>query len=112
MKIIFNGKGIDIGAKKLGSFGKVRGLMFLSRQTGNLLFEFDKDVKIGIHSWFVFFPFLAVWLDSKDSVVDTRVVRPFSFYISPKKSFRKLLEIPMSETNEKLVKLLVGKGKV
>jgi len=111
MKIIFNGKRIDVSAKKVGSFGKIRGLIF-SRGFDNLLFEFDKDVKIGIHSWFVFFPFLAVWLDSKDSVVDVKVVRPFSSYISPKKYFRKLLEIPMSETNEKLVKLLVDKGKV
>ena len=111
MNVNFDGKSIEVSASSVGSFGKVMGLMFRS-SSGNLLFEFERDVRQAIHSWFVFFPFLAVWLDSNNDVIESRIVRPFSSYVIPKKSFRKLLEIPLNTQNKKFVDFFVDKGKV
>jgi len=71
-----------------------------------LLFDFEKPSKIAIHSWFVFFPFVAIWLDNKNKVIDLRVVRPFRFYVSIKKPFSKLVEIPINRRYRGVVKLL------
>ena len=113
MKIHLGGNRINVKARKVSSFGKVRGLIFRSKNTDNLLFEFKKDGKRGIHSLFLFFPFLAVWLDSKDRVLEFRVVDPFCFHVCPDVLSRKILEIPLNKENEKVLRLFVdGKGKI
>ena len=109
MKICFKGKDIEVKAKKVGFFGKVFGLMFKSSNTGNLLFY---NFRGEIHSYFVFFPFVAVWIDSSNNVVDCEVVRPFRFAVKPKKQADKLIEIPLNSDNSSLVRLLVGRRKV
>lgn len=92
--------------KKLSELGMMKGLMFCRREkTEALLFD-KKNIKI--HSLFVFFPFLAVWLDDKNEIVEKKIVRPFRFFVSSGKSSFKLLEIPMSRKYSKIIKLLVG----
>lgn len=86
--------------------------MFKSRNSGNLLFEFKKNTGISIHSYFVFFPFLAIWLDDKNKIIEWKVVKPFTFRIKPKIKFRRLVEIPINGENRKIISLFVGKGKV
>jgi uncharacterized membrane protein (UPF0127 family) len=101
----FSGKKFKVETKKMGFFGKFIGLMFKSSSTKNLLFEFDRNVGLPIHSFFVFFPFLAIWVDGKDKVIDFKFVRPFCFSVKPKKDFRKLIELPINEKNEKIISI-------
>src|SRR3989344_8394352 len=109
MKIYHKNKSIKIPVKSVSFFGKFSGLMLKTKNTENLLFEFKKDAKLKIHSFFVFFTFLAVWLDEKNSFVDLRIVKPFSFAVSPKEPFRKLIEIPFNNKNKKILRFLVDK---
>jgi uncharacterized membrane protein (UPF0127 family) len=81
-------------AKRVSGLGMILGLMFRTRKTSPLLFEFKKDTKMAIHSFFVFFPFKAIWLDEKNRIIEQKLVRPFTFSVKPKKPFRKLIEIP------------------
>lgn len=102
MKILSNK--ITINAKKVFGVEKFLGLMFKSRNTRNLLFEFNKNESKKIHSLFVFFNFLAIWLDKNNRVIGYELVRPFRLLIKPKKSSSKLLEIPINKKNEKIIK--------
>ena len=83
------------------------GLMFKTRKTSPLIFNFNKKVDWTLTSLFVFFPFLALWLDDKNNVVEMRVVKPFTFGIISKKPFYRLLEIPINGKNRELVKIIV-----
>jgi uncharacterized membrane protein (UPF0127 family) len=87
----------------------IRGLMFKSQKNVQaLLFEFDKPSGISIHSFFVFFPFVAVWFDNRGKVIEIRKIKPFSPFISMKKSYSKLVEIPINKKYHNIVKFLVG----
>ena len=100
-------KKINIGeVKKVNEFGKFVGLMFSRREKANiLLFEFKKPTKMKIHSCFVFFPFLAIWLDDRDRIISLKIVKPFKLSIGIKKSFSKLVEIPVSKKNKEIVEI-------
>lgn len=81
--------------EELRKANKFLGLMFRTRKTNPILLEFDEDTNIPIHSYFVFFPFKAIWLDKNNKVIDKRIVRPFTFSVKAKKPFRKIIEIPL-----------------
>lgn len=73
------------------------GLMFNKKKNAKaLLFEFKKPVRMAIHSWFVFFPFLAVWIDGHGKVIFSKIVKPFTNYVLPSVKFTKLVEIPLN----------------
>jgi len=101
-------KKFELNVKVCNFFQRFSGLMFRRRENAPalLLFDFEKPVRMKIHSWFVFFPFLAVWLDGKNKVLEIKKVKPFRFVIFPKKSFNKLVEIPCSQKYYNIVKLL------
>ena len=80
--------------KRLKGIQKYLGLMFKSREVLPVLFEFKEDRLINIHSWFVYFPFRALWLDENNKVLDEKIVFPFTTY-NPEQMARKLLEIPL-----------------
>jgi len=83
----------ELVAKECRSiFSKARGLMFRKPQI--LMFDFSRETREPIHSLFVFYPFLAIWLN-KCEVVDARIVKPFSFSVKPRRKFTKLIEIPL-----------------
>ncbi len=112
MIIRHGGRKINISARKLSFFGKITGLMFKSRKTDNLLFTFNKNVRMRIHSYFVFFSFLALWLDGENNVIEFKTVNPFRLSIYPKKPFMKLIEIPFNDKNKKIIGFFVDEGKI
>jgi len=103
----YKGKKISTDVEVCGFFGKIFGLMFKSREGANaLLFDFKKPTRISIHSFFVFFPFIAVWLDKKGKVLEIKKITPFASPVSPKKNFHKLIEIPSNTRYNGKIKLL------
>lgn len=106
MIIKLRNKKIRINLKKPKFFGRIFGLMFRTRNTDNLLFAFNKDIKISFHSWFVFFNFIVLYLDSNDRIIEFKLVKPFTFSIECKKKFRKVVEIPVNEKNKHLLSFL------
>ncbi len=103
MRIYFKKRRIEVAVKRVGFFGRARGLMFRSRDAENLLFDFGEEGRRVIHSFFVFFPFLAVWLDGENRVVSLEIVMPFRARVVPSQKFRKLVEIPVSERNREII---------
>ena len=105
----FQGKKIKLSVKRVSEIGKGIGLMFSSRKKAKaLLFEFRNPEKTSIHSLFVFFPFIALWLDDKNNVVDFKKVNPFSLHLSSRKPYCRLIEIPINQDYRKIVEILVG----
>jgi uncharacterized membrane protein (UPF0127 family) len=108
-----NGKKIKILVKECNLFEKFSGLMFSRKEKAKiLLFSFKIKQKIAIHSFFVFYPFIAVWLGKKNNIVDIKIVKPFEPFVFPKKLAFKLVEIPINKKNKKFVKFFgdsVGK---
>lgn len=104
-------KKVFLDAKKVSLLGKISGLMFHFRKgkSRNLLFEFNKPVSFPIHSYFVFFKFLAVWVDGNNKIIEYKIVKPFTLSVKPRRQFRKLFEIPLNQRNRKVVKNIVGK---
>lgn len=104
--IHYKKKKIKLSAEDCSFFRKFSGLMFSRREkAGILLFDFKTKQKIRIHSLFVFYKFIAVWLDKKNNVIDLKIVNPFNFCVSPKKSGFKLVEIPLNNKNKKIAGL-------
>ena len=100
----FKGKRINITAKECSGLNRFFGLMFKNRDDANpLLFEFKKSVSFRIHSLFVFFPFIAIWMDERNHVLDFQVVEPFALSIKAKRQYKKLLEIPMNEKYDRKI---------
>lgn len=97
-------KKIKVSVKECNLFWKSVGLMFSRRETANiLLFSFKNKQKIAIHSFFVFYKFLAVWLDENNKVVDLKIVKPFTFCVFPSRDSFKLVEIPINRNNKNLI---------
>ena len=71
-----------------------------------LLFEYEKPVLMKIHSLFVFFPFVAIWLDKKNKIIQIKEVKPFTFSVSAKNDFSKLVEMPINKKYKEKIKAL------
>jgi uncharacterized membrane protein (UPF0127 family) len=102
---------IKLNVYKLSEVGKFIGLMFKSRGCKNLMFNFNSPGRWSIHSFFVFFDFMAIWVDDKNNVINWKIVKPFTFKVTPKKEFSTLIELPLNEMNKKLIRYIVDKGK-
>ena len=91
-KFNYKEKELETEVKECKSFfAKTFGLMF-RKKSPCLLFVFNKQTKIPIHSFFCK-PFYAVWFNN-DEIVDEKMVKGWRFSIKPKDSFDNLLEIP------------------
>jgi len=101
LNVGFGSKKFSFEVRRLSYLNYWIGLMFKSKDSENLLF--DLSGRWAIHSWFVFFPFLALWLDEKNNVLEWKIVKPFSFFVKPKKTFSKLVEIPINSRNSKII---------
>ncbi|MCX6746659.1 MAG: DUF192 domain-containing protein [Candidatus Pacearchaeota archaeon] len=98
---------INLVAEECGFFRRFIGLMFSSRKNAKiLLFNFKKPWKIRIHSFYVFFPFIAVWLDKSNNIVDIKTVKPFTFSVFSKKPAFKLIEIPINDHYKQIITIL------
>lgn len=107
------GKKIELEAKVCNFFERFKGLMFISKEKAKaLLFDFKKPVRIPIHSFFVFFPFLVVWLNNENKIIEIRFVKPFNCPIHSKENFSKILEIPMNKKYKGIIRILVGDRKI
>ena len=88
------------------------GMMFCRREKAKaLLFRFKKPMRMKIHSLFVFFPFVAIWLDEKNKILDLKIVKPWNLSVSSRKSFSKLVEIPINERYREIIRFLVESKK-
>ena len=114
MKINFNDKIIEIsGVQECNGLMKIIGLMFVRREKAKaLLFDFKKSVRTAIHSYFVFFPFVAIWLDKENKVIEIKTIKPFIPFIRSKKFFYKLVEIPINKKYKEIIKVVVDKRKI
>ena len=112
VNVFYKDRKIKISVKRVSNFGKYTGLMFSSSKKQNLLFDFSRKSFVAIHSLFVFYPFLALWLNEKNSVIERAIIRPFTFLVTPKNRPSKLVEIPLNKKNSKIIEFFVGKGKV
>jgi uncharacterized membrane protein (UPF0127 family) len=109
----YKSKTFSLNVKKCGYFDEAIGLMFQKRENAHaLLFDFTGRKRLALHSFFVFFPFLAIWLDDKNRVLEIMRVNPFSFNIYSKKPFSKIVEIPINHKYSKIIENLVGKRKI
>lgn len=87
---------IEVGLCRF--LNQLRGLMFTKRiKARAILFNFRKKSRPTIHSYFVFFPFIAVWLNEKNKVIDHGIIAPFKLWIIPDKPCYSLLEIPINK---------------
>ena len=107
--VFFNqGKKFSVKVKDCNIFWKGVGLMFSRREKAKiLLFNFKKKTNIAIHSFFVFFPFAAFWLNEKNEVVDSKIVKPFTSCVFPREKTLMLIEIPINKNNKKFLKNLL-----
>ncbi|NMB66613.1 hypothetical protein GYA25_00940 [Candidatus Woesearchaeota archaeon] len=105
--LFYKNKKIKIKVKDCNFLEMSFGLMFSNKEKAKaLLFEFKKERKIIIHSFFVFYPFLALWCDKKNKILEIKKVYPFSFTIIPKFSSKKLIEIPLNKKYKNYKKIL------
>ena len=105
----YNGRELNLNVRNCNWFKKFIGLMFSRREKARalLLFDFKKPRRIGIHSFFC--PrFLAVWLDKKNNIIEKRIVHSFNPLILPKRKFSRLVEIPINEKYDKMIKDLLA----
>lgn len=103
MKLKINKDSFEFDARVCSELEKAKGLMFVRREKAEaLIFSFPREARLAIHSLFVFFPFLAVWLDDRGKVVFMKTVKPFCFSVCPQKPFSTLIEIPINEKYKKI----------
>lgn len=96
--LMYKNEKIDLEVFECNWFERIIGLMFSRRRNAKiLLFNFNKPTRKAIHSFFVFFPFVAVWLNKEGNIIDIKVVKPFTFYVCPLTYFFKLIEVPIIE---------------
>ncbi len=110
--VFFKGKRISLNVYKTGFLSRGLGLTFRTKNTRNLLFDFSKPVtwQGNLTSIFVFFPFLTLWVDKNNKVIDLRVIRSFIFSISQKKEFYRIVEIPFNLSNRRIIERFIGKN--
>ena len=106
----FNGKKASVLAKKCVGINRSVGLMFKRREKARaLLFEFKRPTNLRISSLFVFFPFIVVWLDRKNRVLEIRKVKPFIISVMARKPYKKFLEIPLNSKYEKQAEIFFSR---
>src|SRR3989344_5704952 len=103
----YKGRKFSFDAKKCGGARQGLGLMFRSRNTNPLLFDFKKPTNMALTSLFVFFPFVAVWLDGKNNTLAVEKIWPFRLVIQSPKVFVRLLEIPINGKHHKKLASIV-----
>jgi len=79
---------------------RASGLMF-APSPKCILFKFEREGHFPIHSFFVFFPFDAVYLDGKMRAREIfEGIAPFTPLVSPKGKARFLLELPQGSVRK------------
>ena len=98
------GRQVSLEGHVIRGVERYTGLMFTRKNEAEILiFKFRKPTRLAIHSFFVFFPFMAIWLDEKGRITEKKKIQPFSPYIIPRKDFKTFIEIPLSRKYMKIV---------
>ena len=79
--------------KPAKGFEIFRGLMFSNREKSHALLF---NIKSSLHSLFVFLPFIVLWLDDKNKVLEWKLVKSWKLYINSNSDYSKILEIPIN----------------
>ena len=90
------------------AFERARGLILRKKIEKPILFVFPRSSRLGsaIHSFFVFIPFDAVFLDERKRVVDVRAdVKPFTPLIVPRTAAKYLIEAPAGWAKKRRLRL-------
>jgi uncharacterized membrane protein (UPF0127 family) len=114
MIILYKNKKINMPhVKKLSGIKNFTGgLMFCRREKARaILFEFKNPSTFNFTSFFVFFPFVIIWMDKNENILDINVVKPFKWYIPSKKTYFKVLEVPINHFYRRQISSLVGNQK-
>jgi len=106
--LTYKGQKVQIELKVVPKVLHWLGLMFSFKNTKPRLFNFKRETDISIHSWFVFYNFVAIWLDEGGKIIETRRIKPFQSGISPRQKFKKLIEIPINSDYDEVCNLIVG----
>ena len=86
------------------------GLMFRRRESARPIFFTKKIIgNMGIHSFFVSFPFLAIYADEKNNVLDIKKVSPSTAYFDSKSNYSYLVEIPFNKTYRNICNFFEGR---
>ncbi|MBT4258257.1 hypothetical protein HOD88_03695 [archaeon] len=103
---------ILLNVRKQSFFDMGRGLLFYPREKAPALIFYSSHPKLdAIHSCFLFFDFLAIWLDKNNNVLEIRKIRPWQIHSNHDGDWKKLIEIPISKRYDDKIKLLVGGAK-
>lgn len=109
LSLAYKGKRFTLKVHEVGFFRRGIGLMFRSSRTKILLFSFRHPSRVAITSYFVFFPFVAVWLNKRGTVLEARIIKPFVVAVRPRFPSSYLVEIPFSPGTSRITRFLVGK---
>ena len=71
------------------------GMMFRSKNTEPIYWDFGEEVNVKLHTFFVFFPVRIIWKDKNLNVIEERIVQPWQHSQTPSKPFRYIEEYPI-----------------
>lgn len=110
MEFKYKGKKFNIEVKRfIGIKNLTTGLMFKRREKAKaLLFSFKNPSNFSFTSFFVSFPFLMLWLDKDNNVINVKNIKPFVWKIPSVKDYFSVLEIPFNKRYSKILNNLVG----
>ena len=85
---------------------KAIGLMFSKKIIDDcLIFIFDKEMRVDLHMFFVFYPIDVLFLDNNKKVIEIKEnFKPFTLY-SPKNKSKYVIEIPKNTVRLKQIKV-------
>ncbi len=107
-----NQKIFNVNVVRMNFFTQFIGLMFTFKNTKIRLFSYSKNSNARIHSWFVFYSFLIVWLDDKKRIIAWKKVFPFTSCVAPPKNFRHFIEIPFNSSNKQILLNFMSKNEI
>ena len=81
--------------KQATGLQKYFGMMFRTRNTEPICWDFGKEVDVKLHTFFVFFPVRIVWKDNEGNFIEDRIIKPWQHSQKPHKSFRYIEEYPV-----------------
>jgi len=109
----YKNKKIEIDVKACNFFETGRGLTFRFRKKAPaLLFNQWRRGSMALTALFVFFPFLVLWVDKDNKILEIKRVRPFTSWIDSKTNYSKIIEIPINEKYQDFIRFLVDGRKI
>ena len=105
----YRGKKISLEVSECNILEMGRGLTFRFRESAPaLLFNQWRRGSMALTAVFVFFPFLVLWLDKNDNVLEVKRVKPFTYFIDSKTKYTKIVEIPINKKYRREIAAIVG----